>query len=371
MIPLFDLKKQYERLAPQIDTAIARVLTSGHYILGSEVDDFEMEIEEFLSVQYAVGVASGTDALIIALRALDIGPGDEVIVPAFSFWSTASAVLHVGASPVFVDVSEFGYLIDAKLIESKITPKTKAIIPVHLYGSMASMRDIKQIASEHSLAIIEDAAQAFGALHTYGYAGTIGTIGCFSFFPTKPLGCAGDGGMLVTNDPYLYTKIKQLRSHGWIMKYDPEILGYNSRLDALQAAILRCKLHYTTEWKKARLDIEEHYFQQFELYFENERLDLIEYPQDRSSARHLFVIGVKNRNKVRTFLYDQGIETGVYYPIPLYRCKPVYKPEYEGQFPIADQASKRALAIPCYAELTREQVHFIGQTIVEAVHYAK
>src|SRR3972149_179694 len=253
MIPLFDLKAQYQSIKREIDAAVSRVLSNGRYIGGDEVKALENEICGYRGVRHAVAVASGTDALILALRALNIGAGDEVIVPAFSFWATASAVLHVGATPVFVDVEKSDLNISPARIGSKITHRTRAIIAVYLYGNPANMKAIREIAKGHGLYVIEDTAQAFGAtVPDMGYAGTIGNCGCFSFFPTKPLGCAGDGGMVVPNIDGVAANVRRLRSHGWTQKYNPEVLGYNSRLDTIQAAILRAKLPPVLDWIRGR-----------------------------------------------------------------------------------------------------------------------
>lgn len=366
MIPLFDLKAQYQSIKPEIDDAVSRVMSSGHYIQGEEVEALENEICGYLNVKYAVAVASGTDALILSLRALDIGAGDEVIVPAFSFWATASAVLHVGATPIFVDVEKSDLNINPVRISSKITHRTRAVIAVHLYGNPANMRAIKEICTNQGIYVIEDAAQAFGAtVPDMGYAGAIGTVGCFSFFPTKPLGCAGDGGMVVTNIDDIAANVRRLRSHGWTRKYYPEILGYNSRLDAIQAAILGVKLPHVQDWIRRR----NYWAEMYKPEFYANHINVIDQPLHwKTSARHLFVLAVKNRDAVATRLKEKGIETGVYYPLPLPLCNPVYNQNYGKTFPVAERASRNVLAIPCYAEMTPDQVDYVAENVVEAVN---
>ncbi len=261
MIPLLDLVTQYQSIKPEIDAAIQDVLNSGKFILGPQEKAFEQEIADYLGVRHAVGLASGTDALIIALRAAGIGPGDEVIVPAYSFFATAGAVLSVGATPVFVDITPDTYLLDTRQLPEALTERTRAIIPVHLYGQAADMDGILAFARQHNLIVIEDNAQAFGAEYKGKKTGSLGDLGCLSFFPSKNLGGYGDGGMLVTNDDELAKQARMLRTHGWQKKYFPEILGYNSRLDELQAAILRVKLKYVDGWNAQRCQVASWYDQ--------------------------------------------------------------------------------------------------------------
>ncbi len=259
-----DLVAQYQAIKPEIDTAVQRVLDSGWFILGEEVASFEEEMAEYLGVNHAVGVASGTDALILALRALDIGAGDEVILPAYTFFATASTVLHVGAKPVLVDIDPRTYCLDAELVRAAVTPKTRAVIPVHLYGHPADMDPINQIATEYDFYIIEDNAQAIGAEYQGKKTGSLGDVACLSFFPSKNLGAYGDAGMVVTDSDEIADQVRQLRVHGWKRKYFPEILGYNSRLDALQAAILRVKLGHLDQWNQRRREIAAVYDQALE-----------------------------------------------------------------------------------------------------------
>jgi len=255
MIPLLDLVAQYHTIKPEIDAAIQSVLESGKFILGPNEKAFEEEVAAYLGVKHAIGVASGTDALVIALRAAGIGQGEEVIVPAYSFFATAGAVLTVGAVPVFVDIDPKNYLIDSAAIEARITAKTKAILPVHLYGQPADMDQIMALASQYHLTVIEDNAQAFGAAYKGKKTAAIGHLGCLSFFPSKNLGAYGDAGMVTTNDDALAEQVRMLRVHGWKKKYFPEMLGYNSRLDELQAAILRVKLKHLDSWNTQRREL--------------------------------------------------------------------------------------------------------------------
>ena len=248
MIPLVDLTAQYHSIKEEIDAAVSATLESGHFILGPAVSTFEQSVASYLGVEQAIGLASGTDALVLALRALNIGPGDEVIVPAYTFFATAGTVMSVGAKPVFVDIDPASYEIDVTQIKDRITPRTKAIIPVHLYGHPAEMDPILEIAKGHNLKVIEDNAQGFGAEYKGKKTGSLGDIACLSFFPTKNLGAYGDGGMVVTNDPALAERMRRLRTHGWKKKYYSEEVGYNSRLDALQAAILQAKLPHVDAW---------------------------------------------------------------------------------------------------------------------------
>lgn len=352
MIPLVDLTAQYHSIKDEIDEAINITLESGHYILGPAVTQLEQSVASYLGVKDAVGLASGTDALILALRALNIGQGDEVIVPAYTFFATAGAVMSVGAKPVFVDVDPESYQIDVTGIKSRITPNTKAIIPVHLYGHPAEMGPILEIAHSYNLKVIEDNAQGFGAEYNGKKTGSFGDIGCLSFFPTKNLGAFGDGGMTVTNNPALAERMRMLRTHGWKKKYFSEELGYNSRLDALQAAILQVKLRHLDSWNAKRHKLADMY---------NEKLAAlgITVPVERAWGKHvyhLYIIRSLCRDELRDFLKRENIATEVYYPLPPHLAVPCRKYGYkDGDFPNAEKASKETLALPLYPELTTEQ----------------
>lgn len=353
MIPLVDLVAQYNTIKLEIDGAIQQVLTSGKFILGTNEKAFEQEVADFLGVKHAIGVASGTDALIIALRAAGIGPGDEVIVPAFSFFATAGAVLTVGAKPVFVDINPTSFLLDSGKIERVVSSHTKAIVPVHLYGQPADMDEIMVLAKRHHLRVIEDNAQAFGAIYKGKRTGSIGDLGCLSFFPSKNLGGYGDGGMVTTNDDSLAEQVRMLRTHGWKKKYFPEMLGYNSRLDEIQAAVLRVKLKYIDEWNSRRREIAHQYSNRLS----HKGIAVpIESP-DRVHIYHLYIIRTPNREFLKEKLMEQGVASDIYYPQPLHLANPCRKYGWkEGSLPFSEKASFETLALPLYPELTADQI---------------
>lgn len=352
MISLVDLTAQYHSIKKEIDSAVLSTLESGHFILGPQVVKFEDSIAAYLGVRHAIGLASGTDALVIALRALNIGDGDEVIIPAYTFFATAGTVMSVGAKPVIVDIDPQSYQIDINKIEVAVTSKTKAIIPVHLYGHPAEMNPILEIARKHNLKVIEDNAQGCGAEYLGKKAGSFGEAGCLSFFPTKNLGAYGDGGMVVTNDPALAEQMRMLRAHGWKKKYYSEMVGYNSRLDALQAAILQAKFPHLDEWNEKRRELAMRY---------NDNLAPLGIitPVERDWAKHvyhLYIIRCEKRDELQAFLKQKDIASEVYYPLPPHLSVPCKKYGYkEGDFPHAEKAAKQTLALPLYPELTVEQ----------------
>ncbi len=376
-IPILDLKSQYQSLKPEIDGAIASVLESTQFVLGSEVTALETEIAEYLGIKHAIGVNSGTDALIIALRALNIGEGDEVITTSFSFYATAESISIIGATPVFADISATTFNIDVSAILEKITPRTKAIIPVHLYGQPAAMTKIREIAQTHNLRVIEDCAQAFGAIY-HGdcgdceqncqsslkdtlmgkYVGNLGDVGAYSFYPTKNLGAYGDAGMIVTNDDHIAELAKMLRVHGSKKNYHHELLGYNSRLDSLQACVLRVKLKYITQWNQARRKIAETYNQ----LLANQENIITPYIS-KGHVFHQYTIRVKDniREEIREYLAKNGIGSMIYYPIPQDQL-PVYKDKYSPN-PVSMALAKEVLSLPIYPELSLENIEFIAQTI--------
>src|SRR6266540_4353358 len=325
-VPLLDLRAQHDPIQKELLDAIAQVLASQAFILGPDVKKLEDRIASYCQTQFAVGVSSGSDALLIALMALGIGPGDEVITTAYSFFATAGSIVRVGATPVFADIDPLTCNIDPKKIESAITPRTKAIIPVHLYGQCADMEPILGIASRHTLWVIEDAAQAIGAEYRDGRrAGSMGVIGCLSFFPSKNLGALGDGGMVVTNDPQLAEKLAVLRVHGGKPKYHHKILGGNFRLDTLQAAVLNVKLNYLDGWTKARRKNAEQYRHLLKEsgLLETTGIQALHAVYAASGVRHdhiynQFVIRVPDRDRLREFLKEQEIGTEVYYPVPFH-----------------------------------------------------
>ena len=356
MIPILDLKAQYASIEKEIDKAIKRVLQSGQFILGPEVEALEKEVATVCGCKYGIGVASGTDALRLTLAALEIGPGDEVITTPFTFIATASCILHCGAKPVFVDIDPRTFNIDPDKIEKAITKKTKAIIPVHLYGQPAEMDKIMAIARTYNLYVIEDAAQAIGAKYKGKPVGQFGIAGCLSFFPTKNLGAYGDGGMVVTNDADLAERIDILRKHGSKKKYHAELLGFNSRLDEIQAAILRVKLRYLDKWTEARRQIACRYNEGLK------NLPIIT-PFESQGVYHIYhqyTIRSKERDKLISFLKESGITTLVYYPVPIHLQKLFSFLGYrEGDFIEAENASDEVLSLPMYPELSVEQQDII------------
>ncbi len=352
MISLVDLTAQYHSIKEEIDSAVLSTLESGHFILGPQVVKFEESIAAYLGVKHAIGLASGTDALVLALRALNIGAGDEVIIPAYTFFATAGTVMSVGAKPVFVDVDPQSYQIDVSKIKSAITPKTKAIIPVHLYGHPAEMNPILEIARENNLKVIEDNAQGLGAEYLGKKTGSFGDIACLSFFPTKNLGAFGDAGMVVTNDPSLAERMRMLRTHGWKKKYYSEEVGYNSRLDALQAAILQAKFPHLDAWNEKRRELAHRYSEQL-------GSSGVVIPAEREWGKHvyhLYIVRSEKREALQAFLKQKGIASEVYYPLPPHLSTPCRKFGYkEGDFPHAEKASSETFALPLYPELTLSQ----------------
>jgi len=358
-VPLLDLRAQYASIRPEVRVAIDRVCDSQHFILGPEVAALEEEIAAFAGAKFAVGVSSGTDALLIALMALGIGPGDEVITSTFSFFATAGVIGRLQARPVFVDIEPDSFNLDPEAVSAKITQHTKAILPVHLFGRCANMQAIMDLVSSRGIHVVEDAAQAIGAKDDHCRpAGTIGSMGCFSFFPSKNLGGFGDGGMVVTNDPGLAEKLRILRVHGGKPKYHHRVIGGNFRLDALQAAVLRVKLKHLTAWTEARRRNAQRYRK---LFTEAGLQELIALPQDTlGHIYNQFVIRCPQRDSLQACLRENGIETEVYYPIPLHlqECfmELGYKP---GELLHAEAAAVEALALPIYPELSEEQQHYV------------
>jgi dTDP-4-amino-4,6-dideoxygalactose transaminase len=355
-IPFLDLQAQFAGIRAEVLAAIERVLDSQHFILGPEVDALEKEMARLAECQYAIGCASGSDALLLALMALGVGPQNEVITSPFTFVATAGAIARLGARPVFVDIKTDDYNIDPQQIAKAITSRTRAIIPVHLFGLSADMDPILEVASAHKLTVIEDAAQAIGARYREKAIGSMGVAGCFSFFPSKNLGGAGDGGMITTNDPEMADRLRILRSHGSRTKYKHELLGINSRLDALQAAILRVKLPRLDGWTAARERNADRYrglFNQFGL------TTIVKLPgtfRDRKHVYNQFVIRTTRRDELREFLRSQAIPTEIYYPHPLH-LQPAfaYLGYREGDCSNAESAANQVLALPIYSELSYEQ----------------
>ncbi len=359
-VPLLDLKAQYATIKAEIDAAVHGVLDSGRFIQGPEVQALEKEIAAYSHVPYAVGCASGTDALMLALKALELKPGDEVITSDYSFFASASTIVLAGGTPVFVDIEPATYNLDPDAVAAAIGPKTRAIVPVHLFGQCADMTRLLALAAPRGIPVIEDAAQAIGAEWQGKRAGEMGTGGCFSFFPSKNLGAAGDGGMVVSNDEAFADRVKLLREHGARPKYHHKILGHNSRLDALQAAILRVKLRHLDAWHEARQ-------RNAALYRELLAGTNVGLPVARPEARHIynqFVVRTPRRDDLKAHLTQAGIGNEVYYPLTLDRQECFAHLGYKaGQFPVAEAAARETLAVPIYPELTSEQIAYVSARI--------
>jgi len=363
-IPLVDLKSQYLSIKNEIDGAIQTVLNQTDFIGGSAIKTFEQAFADFSGLRYVVGVANGTDAIHLALRACGIGPGDEVITAVNIFIATSEAITASGAKVVFVDNDPLTYTIDAAKIEEKITPKTKAIIPIHLYGQPADMTAIQQIAEKHNLIIIEDAAQAHGALYNGVKVGNFGKATCFSFYPGKNLGAYGDAGAVATNDEKFAEHVRMLANHGRLEKYEHKLEGYNSRLDTLQAAILNVKLRHLDEWIKRRQFHASHFDKLLQGHGN------IKTPAVRKNSTHvyhLYVVRIDAREKVRNILKEKGIATGIHYPIPLH-LQPAYSylSHHAGDFPVAERYASQLLSLPLYPELTDAQVEYISGALIDA-----
>ncbi len=365
-VPLLDLKAQYASIHAEVDAAMARVVESQHFILGPEVEALEEKVTEYSQCRFGVGVSSGTDALLAALMALDLQPGDEVISPSYSFFATAGCVARLGATPVFVDIDPHSFNLDPAQIEAVITPRTRAIIPVHLYGQMADMAPILEIAARHGLAVIEDAAQAIGAEFHGQRAGSLGLMGCLSFFPSKNLGAFGDAGMIVTNDETIARRLKLLRAHGAQPKYYHRVIGGNFRLDALQAAILRAKFRHLDDWTSARQRNAACYR---ELFAAAGLPDGLVLPLDSRFGRHIynqFVIRSRSRDALQGFLKQKGIDSEIYYPLPLHLQECFADLGYgAGDLPHSERAAAESLALPIYPELTRVQQEYVVDAIKE------
>jgi dTDP-4-amino-4,6-dideoxygalactose transaminase len=364
-IPILDLKAQYLAHRQEIDQAVLGVIDGGHFILGPNVKALEGEVAAYSGCRYGVGVASGTDALRLALAALDIGSGDEVITTPFTFVATANTISHTGATPVFCDIDPDTFNLDPELVEKAVTPRTRAILPVHLFGQCAEMEPFLDIARRHGLKLIEDAAQAIGAEENGQRAGSFGHIACFSFYPTKNLGAYGDAGMVTTNDPELAEKVDVLRRQGSRKKYFNEVLGFNSRLDEIQAALLRVKLKYLDEWAAGRQRVARDY---------DELLAGcgVQTPPRRPGVRHVYhqyTIRAPRRDELQAYLKEQGIGTMIYYPVPLHRL-PLYESlgYGSGSLPVSEGAAAQVLSLPMYPELTEEQIRAVAGAV--AAFYA-
>ena len=371
-IPLLDLKLQYATIRDEVLRVTADVYESQAFILGKRVDDFERDFAAYCHAKHAIGISSGTDALLIALMALGVGPGDEVIVPAYSFFATAGVVDRLGAVPVFVDIDLADYNLDVDAIEAAITKKTRAIMPVHLYGQTPDMNQVNAVASKHDIAVIEDAAQAVGAEFEGRRAGTLGAIGCFSFFPSKNLGAFGDAGAVTTDDDALNQKLIDFRVHGMRPKYYHHYVGGNFRIDALQAAILHVKLPYLESWTEGRRRNAAHYAELFADAKTGERVVL---PAELPGRRHVFnqyVIrfsdGREMRERVMNHLKSQGIGCEIYYPLTLPQQECFAKlPASKESFPNSEMAAEQTLAIPVFPELTKDQMAEVVREIARGL----
>jgi dTDP-4-amino-4,6-dideoxygalactose transaminase len=359
-VPLLDLKAQYATIKEELDAAVAEVMESCSFILGPQVQKFEEKVAAYCGTKYAVGVASGTDALLLSLRACGVGSGDEVITVSYSFFATAGVISNLGATPVFVDIEPSTYNINSQLIAEKITPRTKAIMPVHLFGQCAEMDPILTLAEEHQLKVVEDAAQAIGAEYRGRKAGSMGHLGCFSFFPSKNLGGMGDGGMITTNDSELAELLRILRVHGSKSKYYHSVVGYNSRLDTLQAAALGVKLKYLDEWTEKRREHAHLYDQLLQ------ELPVVT-PHAEEHNRHIYnqyTIRVENRDGLQQHLKEKDVGTALYYPLPLH-LQECYRDlaHQQGNLPESERAAKETISIPVYPELTRQQQEYVVNQI--------
>lgn len=379
-IPIVDLRAQYDRIGGEIQTALTEVAQSQQFILGPVVRDFEAQMARYLGCAHAIGVASGSDALLLALMALEIGPGDAVMTTPFTFFSTVSSITRLGATPLFVDIEPESFLlspvgVERLLAERNAGPRVKALLPVHLFGQASALEKFAALAKQFQLHIVEDAAQACGSRLTIAgktqFAGAIGTIGCFSFFPSKNLGGFGDGGLVTTNDEQLADRIRMLRMHGEREKYLHQVTGINSRLDSLQAAVLAVKLKYLESWCEQRIDRARKYL---ELWQETDlvRDGLIVVPRlpaDKSHVFNNYVIRARRRDELKQFLAQQGIQSEIYYPLPLHlqRCFATlgYK---ASDFPEAERAAREVLALPLYPELTNAQQEFVVEQVQRFYH---
>lgn len=359
-IQMVDTKNQYLKIKNEIDEAINEVINSTQFIQGPAVKNFEKNIEKYLNAKHAIGCASGTDALQIAMMALDIKQGDEILTTPFTFVATTETIALLGAVPVYVDIDPATYNIDVNKIESSITPATKAIMPVHLYGQPCDMDPIMDIARKHNLYVIEDAAQAMGAEYNDKKICTIGDIGCISFYPSKNLGAFGDGGMITTDNDEIADKLRMIIAHGSKRKYYHEILGVNSRLDSIQAAILNVKLKFLDEYCEARFNAAMKYNKYFDGLFNT--------PFIMKNVKHIFhqySLRVKNRDKMMEFLKDNGIPTMIYYPVPLH-LQEAYKYNYKsGDYPVSEEIAGDIISLPIHTELTDDQIDYIASKVIE------
>lgn len=369
-VPMIDLVEQHESIQEEVREAVDRVFATQQFVLGNNVADFEQDFEAYTDARHAIGCASGSDALLLALKALNIGPGDEVITSPYTFFATASSIHNVGAKIVFVDIDPVTYNLDPAAVDAAVTPRTRAIMPVHLFGQCADMQPLWRLAVRHNLTIIEDAAQAIGARYQGRHAGVLGTIGCFSFFPTKNLGGAGDGGMLTTDDPDLAARLKRLRVHGDIGRYEHIEVGINSRLDALQAAVLRVKLRHLDSWSQLRRENAqryEHLTAQYGLS-EHVRLPLTARHCDHVYNQYVARVTDGLRDELLEGLRQRQIGCAVYYPQPLHLQKCFdYLGHTAGEFPEAERAAEETIALPIFPELGAQRQEMVVRAMVDVL----
>jgi len=369
MIPILDSKRQYAQIGAEVEKAVCEVLRSGSYILGPNCKALEAELAKYIGCNYTVTLNSGTDALHLALRALDIGAGDEVITTAFTFVATTEAIGIVGATPVFADIDPDTFNIDPAKIEAAITPKTKAIIPVHLYGQPCDMDAIMDIAKRYNLYVIEDCCQAIGAKYKGQMVGTFGDIGCFSFYPTKNLGGMGDGGLISVNSENLKNRIIALRNHGGAVRYYHDEIGVNSRLDEIQAAILRVKLNYIDEWNKARRSHAETYN---ELFAGHADIKTPSELSDTYCVYHQYTLKIPNRDNIHKMLQESGIGAMLYYPVPLHLQKVhAHLGFSKGMLPVTEKNTELVISLPMFPELTLEEQKTVASTLIDCLEKSK
>ena len=364
-VPFIDFKEQYDLIKDEIDSGLKGVFTRADFIMGKEEREFTAAFAKYCDCQYSVGVNSGTDALYLALAALDIEAGDEVILPVFTFIATALCVSYTGAKPVFVDIEEKTYNIDPGKLKKAITKKTKAIIPVHIYGQSADMKEINEIAQKNGIAVIEDAAQAHGALYQGKKAGSLADVGCFSFYPTKGLGAFGDGGMIVTNNKTIFEQAKMLGDYGRKSRYDHKIKGYNSRLDTVQAVVLLAKLKYLDQWNQMRAANAAYYL---DLLKNIEGVVPPVTKKDRTHVFQTFAIRTKNRDKVCQEMQKKNVGVLIHYPIPLHLQEAYLDAGYKkGDFPVSEKVAQEILSLPMYPHMIKEQIEYVCQMLKEIV----
>jgi dTDP-4-amino-4,6-dideoxygalactose transaminase len=369
-VPFVDLQAQYRAIKSEVDEAIGRVLDTSAFILGREVEEFERAFAAYVGAEFCVGVGSGTAAIQLALTACGVGPGDEVIVPANTFFATAEAVSTAGATPVFADCHPDTSNLDPAQIERAVTPRTRAVIPVHLYGRPADLDPIFEAAARHNLLVVEDAAQAHGARYKGRRVGALGRAGCFSFYPGKNLGAYGEGGAVVTNDAEVARRVRMLRDHGSLQKYRHEVVGYNSRLEGIQGAVLNVKLAHLDAWNERR---REHAARYRELLAPLEAAGVVRLPRETPGDEHvyhLFVVQADGRDELQRHLSEAGVQTGVHYPVPVH-LQPAYASlgHRAGDFPEAERQARRVLSLPMYAELSGGQIERVAEAIKKVVSH--